>query len=132
MDDSTASFPPGTRGLCRESQLLVPEAWVGRELSPAATGRYVDVVAKSLRDRRQVAELPILRRAEFRQALTQSLGRVLNRETDPQAGLAEAAQAWSTIMEQIGSEQVRDSYRRSLGLPPLGDPASVAPRPSPE
>jgi multiple sugar transport system substrate-binding protein len=121
MDPSTASFPPGALSPCRESQLLQPDSWVGRDLGPSGSGRYLDAVGKSLRDRRQVAELPVIAREEFRQALTASLGHVLNGDSDPHAALTEAAQAWAKIAEQHGTEKVRDSYRRSLGLPARGE-----------
>ena len=111
-------FPPGVRGLVRESDLRQPERWVGKALTAAEAGRYCAAAAKSLRDRHLVVELPVLGRTEFRKALTDELGRAFEPNPDASAILEEVAARWRKTAEQVGSDKVRDSYRRSLGLTP--------------
>ena len=111
-------FPPGVRGLVRESDLQQPDRWVGKALTPSEAGRYCLAAAKSLRDRHLVVELPVLGRSEFREALTGALARAFEPNPDASTILEDAAAKWRKIAGQLGPDKVRDSYRRSLGLTP--------------
>jgi hypothetical protein len=77
---------------------------------------YVRAAGDSLRDGRVVAELPVIGRQRFRDALTAALGPALSGESQPQAALSAAANRWREITAELGPENVRKSYRRSLNL----------------
>lgn len=109
-------FPPETRSACRESHLSLPPVWVGESLSGSEARQYLDAVARSLRDTRLVAELPVAGRARFHQALSEGIGRFFAGEASANDALHDVARQWRNIAEEIGPEQVLGSYRVSLGL----------------
>ncbi len=111
-----SAFPGSTKSLCRESQLTTPTSWVGDELSVEEVQRYLSVVAGSLRDTRLVADLPVVGRHLFRRSLSESIGLVLSKKSSPQEALAATARQWRELIEQTGTDVVRDSYRNCLGL----------------
>ena len=125
----SAALPPGTASLCRESQLAQAGAWCGGELQGHERSQFAQAVAASLRDSELVSELPVPRRAEFRQALSDALTDVLAGKLEAAAGLAQAATRWQALIEAVGVEKFRDVYRQSLGLRPK--PAREQPRASP-
>lgn len=111
-----SGFPPGAVGICRESQALGPIDGSFRGDEGAA---WLAAVATSLRDERQVIELPVVRRSEFRAALGQALAGVMAGESSPAEGLAAADRSWRKLVEEIGPERLRNTYRAALGLNPL-------------
>jgi multiple sugar transport system substrate-binding protein len=113
-----SGFPPGARGLCRESQRGSGIGSSGAGLPGEGAEAYREAVALSLRDTRQVVELPVPRHAEFLAALATALRPVLEGEAAPEAGLERAAAAWSQLVEEIGPADFRDNYRAALGLGP--------------
>lgn len=117
--NSDAAFPASSRSLCRESQTPDAATWVGKDLSASEAGKYVAVTAKSLRDRQQVSELPVLGHVQFRAALTGGLTEVLEHGKPPAEGLADIATKWQEILKKVGVEQVLASYRSALGLTKL-------------
>ena len=114
----THVFPPQTRSLCRESQLAMPNVWTTGELSSGEADQVVKAVADSLRDTRLVAELPVVGRTQFRDALSRGIGRFLAEEATAEAALKQVADDWRSITADIGQETVLNSYRRSVGLSP--------------
>lgn len=110
------AFPPGTNGLCRESQTLLASAWVGTELQGTEANKYVNAVAVSLRDSQLVGELPVVGHDEFRKALTEELSEVLQGQAEPQDALSTVGKKWRRIIKDIGRDKLRNSYRASLGL----------------
>ncbi|MSR60282.1 MAG: extracellular solute-binding protein [Planctomycetaceae bacterium] len=97
-----SGFPSGAVGLCRESQV--------------ASSAYCDAVAQSLRDAGVVLELPIVRRRDFREALTAAVLGVLDDRATPEAALNAAAASWTKLVDEIGPERVKNNYRAVLGL----------------
>lgn len=126
VENLTIVFPAATKGPCRRSQVTRPSAWVGEELSAGEGAEYLHAVAESLGDSQLVAELPVVGRDRFRTALTAGVSTVLSGSAQPQQALAEVAHRWQQITEEVGLEAVLDSYRRSLGLPPLMRPAPLS------
>jgi hypothetical protein len=116
--DGVSGFPAGIIGLCRESQLSNPTAFVGAGLDGEEASAYADAVAQSLRDLRIVAELPVTGRDEFRSALATAVLNALSGSQTPEQALQEASRAWRAISARIGAAKVRDSYRINLGLSP--------------
>ncbi len=117
--DSSSTFPPNCRSLCRESQTPDAAIWAGQDLSASESGKYIAVAAKSLRDRQQVGELPVIGHVEFRAALTKGLTAALEQGKSPTETLTGVADEWRKILKQIGSDKVLTSYRSALGLSKL-------------
>ena len=115
LDDGTA-FPPGAKSLCRESQTPDAANWTGKDLSAAEAGKYVAAVGKSLRDRQQASELPVLGHVEFRSSLTKGLTSCLESGQAPAAALNAVAAEWQEILNKLGTVKVLSSYRSALGL----------------
>lgn len=111
-----SGFPPGVVGVCRESQAHGSASGPFRGEEGAA---WLTAVATSLRDERQVIELPVPRRAAFRAALGEALAGVMAGEASPEEGLAAASRSWQRLVDEIGPERVRNIYRAALGLNPI-------------
>lgn len=111
-----AAFPPGAKSLCRESQALDAAAWTGKDLAAAEAGKYIAAAAKSLRDRQQVSELPVVGHVEFRAALTSGLTSCLEQGKAPAEALNSIAADWKELLKKLGPEVVLSSYRSALGL----------------
>lgn len=114
--DAGTPFPPGVKSLCRESQTPDAALWTGKELSAAEAGKYVAAVGKSLRDRQQASELPVVGHAEFRAALTKGLTSCLEQGQSPAEALRAVAAEWKEILQKFGAAEVLSSYRSALGL----------------
>lgn len=117
--DSQGTSPGGCLSLCRETQTQETAMWVGKGLGASEGGRYVATVAKSLRDRQQVGELPVLGHAEFRAALTTGVTSALEKGTPAAEVLASVTKDWEEILKKFGQEKVLASYRSALGLTKL-------------
>lgn len=111
-----SQFPHGTRSPTRESEMTSPGAWVGQELSAEEAGGYAAVVARSLRDRQQVSELPVIGHAEFRVKLTAGITQTLEENRPAVESLTGVAQQWKEVLKKQGQDRVLKSYRRALGL----------------
>lgn len=112
-------FPPGTQGPCRESEAANAAAWVGTGLQGTESQRYLSVVAKSLRDKRVVAELPVPGHTEFRRALASAVTAALASQAESQPALAAAAQEWRLLIKDLDKTatiSISDTYRASLGI----------------
>ena len=116
FDEAFSALP---KGPCRESQISIAPNWFGPELSTEESSQYTDAVAQSLRDPQLVAELPLLGVAEFRQAASMALEPLLKGEADPQQTAAAMQKSFEAIIERLGTDAIRDSHRRGLGLAPL-------------
>jgi multiple sugar transport system substrate-binding protein len=116
IHDSGSQFPPATRSAVRESDLTNAGAWVGHEFSAEEAASYVAVVARSLRDRQQVSELPVVGHAEFRAALTNGLRLAIEENRPAAEVLATIDLEWKEILKKLGQDRVLKSYRRALGL----------------
>lgn len=106
------------RSLCRRSQLAASPQ-VDSLLLPEERKLYARAVTKALDTTRVVAELPLPKRARFREALTQGLTLVIESQTSPADALRETANAWEAILEEVGRRIVVDAYRTGIGLSPL-------------
>lgn len=106
------------KGPCRESQILSAPTWFGPELSSEEASQYVDVVAQSLRDPQVVYELPVAGADEFRQAAGEALNPLLLGMAGVEATLVNMQKSFEEIVGRIGTEKIRDSYRRGLGMSP--------------
>ncbi len=115
FDEAFVSLP---KGPCRESQLTLAPNWFGPELSSEEASQYADAVAQSLRDMQLVYELPVIGADEFRQAAAIALEPFIRGASDSEQTSQAMQQAYESIVERLGPDAVRDSYRRGLGLSP--------------
>jgi hypothetical protein len=103
----------------RESQLSQAPSWYGPDLSAEEASLYCDTVAQSLRDAQLVFELPLVGATEFRQAASEALEPLLRGNSDTRQALAVMQQKFEAIVDKLGADTVRNSYRRGLGLSPV-------------
>lgn len=110
------SFPPGLTSPCRESQgpNSLDTTASGLRGDEAALG--IAAIGQSLRDPRQVVEIPVVRQREFRAALATGLNVVLEGQATPAEGLKNAAESWKRLVDEIGTERLKNNYRAALGL----------------
>lgn len=113
FDEAFSTLP---KGPCRESQIPLSPSWFGPELSTEEASLYTDAVGQSLRDTQLVTELPVLGAEEFRHAAAKALESLLNGETDTEQTLNLMQSSFESIVERLGRDAVRDSYRRGLGM----------------
>jgi multiple sugar transport system substrate-binding protein len=116
LHEADSTFPAGSRSLVRESDVTNAGAWGGTELTAEEAGSYMASVARGLRDRQQVSELPVVGHAQFRDALTKGLTATLENNVPPSESLKQVSAAWQEIMQKVGRDEVLKSYRRALGL----------------
>jgi multiple sugar transport system substrate-binding protein len=114
--NESSQFPNGTRSPVRESQITDARVWAGQDLSAEEAGNYMASVARSLRDRQQVSELPVIGHAEFRAALTQGLTQAIEENRPAAETLSDVAEKWKVLLKTLKQDQVLRSYRRALGL----------------
>jgi len=116
IHEADSSFPSGSRSPVREADMTNRGAWVGQELSAEEAGDYVATVARCLRDRQQVSELPVIGHAEFRAALTRGISQAIEANRPATEALSSVSDEWNQILTKLGQERVLTSYRRALGL----------------
>jgi ABC-type glycerol-3-phosphate transport system substrate-binding protein len=114
-DDRPTTFPPPLGSPVDEPQTSDAAAFAGRQLRPDEQARWMDAVAATLGNADYESELPIIGRQRFRAALTRELGPVLEGDARPADALRNAAEAWRSIVDQIGVEKVQKSCRDGLG-----------------
>jgi hypothetical protein len=107
--------------VCRDSQVAAGAAFVGPDLKGDEAAACCEAIAQSLRDARQVVELPVVRRREFLAALSRALATVLDNEAAPDEGLKTAARSWKRLVGEIGQSRLRTGYRAALGLSTAGE-----------
>lgn len=115
FDEAFSALPKGPG--C-ESQLTFAPAWFGPDLATEESSQYVDAVSSSLRDPQLVYELPLSGRDDFRRAAATALEPLLRGEADVESTLTSMQKLFEVIVEKIGPETIRESYRRGLGMSP--------------
>lgn len=120
--DENALMPSGTLSATRETDLGRGDQLVGPELTAQERGGYLDVVAKSLRDRQFTLEMPVPQRHKFLAALNKHLTTGLaDLKVSPEQLVKQIETDWQQLVIEIGPNKVRDCCRIPLGLRPLGD-----------
>ncbi|MFP6768840.1 MAG: hypothetical protein VB859_11750 [Planctomycetaceae bacterium] len=107
---------PVAAGPCWRSDVETAVDWLEGPLAAEERIDYVEVTAASLDDSGLVLELPLIGRQRFKEAIAVGLKRWLDNPDDPGGILGDVAQEWRKILEQIGHDAARDSYRRGIGL----------------
>ena len=118
------------RGLCWQEDIETAAEWLEGPLAADERSGYARAVAAGLDESGVVLELGVLGRKRFLATLSQSLGQWLAGATSVEEALSSTAREWRTILDEVGPEAVRDSYRRSLGLSAIGQDTGPSRRPS--
>ncbi|MFN0197177.1 MAG: ABC transporter substrate-binding protein [Planctomycetaceae bacterium] len=120
-------FEQGARSICRESDILNTPNWGGDDLSGEEQHDLARSIEVGFTDQQTVAELPVVGREEFRNALNEGITAALEGESPPASSLAGVAAKWQELIDKLGADQVRDSYRQSLGLTPIKSQSKPTP-----
>jgi len=104
--------------LYRSSQMPDVKNWVGESFSAEAAAAYAELVQQSLRQTLTVDSIRIPGRIRYLAALDEAVHAALDGSRSPAECLAEAADQWRTITEEVGLENQRRAYWRSLGKNP--------------
>jgi ABC-type glycerol-3-phosphate transport system substrate-binding protein len=103
--------------LFRDSHLERPEVWV----EPAAlgsAGEYAELVQRVQTRSDVLLSLRIPGRARYLAALDEGVRRAVKGQAASAEALAEVAERWRTLTDELGRDAQRDAYSRSLGLQP--------------
>lgn len=114
--NENSQFPYATRSAVRESEITDARTWAGQDLSAEEAANYMASVARSLRDRQQVGELPVVGHTEFRAALTTGVTQAIEENRAAAEALTDVAAKWKELLKTLKQDQVLSSYRRALGL----------------
>lgn len=101
--------------LYRSSQMPNVQTWTGESFSTEAAATYAELVQQSLRQTLTVDSIRLPGRARYLDALDQAVYAAIRGERPPAEALREAAQQWREITADIGLEEQRRAYWRSLG-----------------
>ncbi len=104
--------------LFRHSQAKKPTGWTDAALTLEASERYAEVVSQTQSQPAHLCSLRIPGWQRYLAVLDTAVLAARSGEQTPADALTQAAQAWSTITQELGSEQQRAAYTRSLGLDP--------------
>ncbi|MBN2217067.1 MAG: extracellular solute-binding protein [Pirellulales bacterium] len=114
--------PPAARSpwttLFRKSQMARPADWVEPAMSPATAADYARQTKASFESERWTFALRIPGRRRYLAALDEAVAAAVRGEKAPAAALAEAAGKWRAITRELGPEQQRAAYLRSIELEP--------------
>ncbi len=113
------AFPGAMRGPCRTSAVGTPSEFVSRGLTASEAIEYVSAIEQTLRDPKLVAALPVPGHADFMASLSKGLTRALAGDEPSETILRDIEREWTALVDRLGRDRIRDTYRRTLGLRPL-------------
>lgn len=106
----------GNTTLFRRSHLKTPHTWVDSRLDELAAMNYAETVEKSLGSADVFGAPRIAGRERYLVALDKAVHAALAGEKTSEEALAEAADTWQKITDELGLDGQRTAYRHSLGL----------------
>jgi multiple sugar transport system substrate-binding protein len=104
--------------LYRQSQLTSPGKWMPKSADADSAESYAEAIEQSLTQGVGMFSPRIPGRARYLAVLDEAVRRALQGEVSPAESLAQAAEQWRKTTGEIGLDQQRDAYQRSLGLEP--------------
>ncbi|HWB08771.1 MAG TPA: extracellular solute-binding protein [Pirellulales bacterium] len=110
---STAS---GETTLFRKSQLNSARAWTDPRIDEAAADEYAETVQRALSSADFFGAPRMAGRKRYLAALDEAVRSALTGEQTSEQALGAAAEEWRKITAELGLDQQRSAYRRSLGL----------------
>ena len=102
LDRYEQAFVNAPKSVCRESQLSGTATWVSPDLRPNELFSYCGATAESLRQSNISAELPVVGRPRFRQALTEGLTAALEGKASPETALKGVAEQLARDFKRAG------------------------------
>lgn len=102
----------------RPSQQDAAVLWARDQLDAPTAARFADAVATTLTEPNQLLALRLPGRERYLAALDEQVRRCLAGDVTAEQALAETAQAWEAITDELGRDAQRAAYRGSLGLTP--------------
>ena len=100
----------------RHSQVTAGRQWVDAQIGDAAAIEYAQVVERSFSAVEVLGAPRLPGRRRYLDALDKAVGQAIRGEASSQAALEAAAAVWTEITAELGLENQRVAYRRSLGL----------------
>jgi len=110
---STASKSSGP---FRTSHVRMPGAWAGVGLSRHAAAAYVREVQRTLSRQAHLAEPRLPGHERYMAALDRAVQSAVRKKQSPVEALNETAAEWRKITAELGVDNEKRAYRRSLGL----------------
>jgi len=104
--------------LYRASQVASAQAWTGESFAADAATAYGELVQQTLQQTLTVDSLRLPGRARYLAALDEAVQAAVRGDRPPAECLAEAADQWRKITEELGVDNQRRAYWRSLGKNP--------------
>ncbi len=102
--------------LYRTSQIPKATAWVGSDFEADATDAYAEQVKETLQRSLSITSVRLPGRKRYLDALDEAVNTAIGGEQTAEVCLKKAAARWREITEEIGVEQQKAAYWRSLGL----------------
>lgn len=103
--------------LFRGSQVGFADRWVNPQLGDRAAGEYAEVVRRTQNQSIWLSSVRIPGRQRYLAALDQAVWRALDGQSAGEALSAAAAQ-WQQITDELGRDEQKSAYSRSIGLEP--------------
>ena len=104
--------------LYRSRQIPDAKAWVGENFAAEATAAYAELVQQTLRQPLSVDSVRLPGRIRYLTALDEAVHAAIRGDRTPAECLADAADQWRKITQDLGLENQRRAYWRSLGKTP--------------
>ncbi len=112
-----SSASPATT-LFRRSQVRAAQPWLDAAISQEAGRQYAESLQQTLNGQTYLFALRIPGQEQYLSALDDAVAAVLSGQQTAAEALATAAEQWSRITSELGRDQQRAAYRKSLGLEP--------------
>ena len=104
--------------LYRNSQVPAAQAWTGESFSAEAATAYGELTQQALQQTLTVDSIRLPGRARYLTALDEAVHAAIRGDRPPAECLTEAANQWRKITAELGLENQRRAYWRSLGKNP--------------
>jgi len=102
----------------RTQHVASPQRWVEPAMSSATARQYARTLEVALSRRAWLIPPRLPGCDRYLQALDSAVQAALREEVSPEQALGQAAAAWEKITDQVGREEQRAAYTRSLGQEP--------------
>ena len=113
---SILSVESPNTGLSRKVHLADPEKWLGPWITPANASQFSDYMNELNRGRRILMTLRIPEADRYLDVLDEAVRQTIIQDGNAVENLSTVAKHWSEIINEIGLEEQKQSYRRSEGL----------------
>ncbi len=117
-DEQSSQVSPASPAttLFRSRHVQSPADWVEEPMPPDAAARYAEMTQATLCRPQWLFPLRIPGRRKYLEALDAAVHRAVRADQTPQQALGQAARTWRQITDELGLEQQREAYWKSLGL----------------